>query len=70
MRERTKKEIQPRMTDIAGAMFYIGMGRNSTLRLVRECGAAKRVGRRLLVDLRVLDAALDALPEDRQNEEI
>lgn len=68
MRERTKSEIQPRMTDIAGAMIYVGMGRNSTLRLIRECGAAKRVGRRLLVDLRVLDAALDALPEEGQTE--
>lgn len=67
MKERIKADILPRMTDIEGAMIYIGMGRNSTLKLVRECGAAKRIGRRLLVDLRVLDRALDALPEDQNN---
>jgi len=66
MRERIKADILPRMTDIDGAMIYIGMGRNSTQKLVRECGAAKRIGRRLLVDLKVLDAYIDTLPKDEK----
>ena len=68
MKERTKAEVSPRMTDMDGAMFYLGLGRNSTIKIVHECGAAKRIGRRLLVDLRVLDTYLDALPKDQRDE--
>lgn len=62
MRKRTTCDLQPRLTDMRGAALYCGLGLNRTAELVREAGAAKKYGRRLLIDLRALDALIDELP--------
>lgn len=57
------ESIQPRLTDISGLMSYCGVGRNSALQLAQEAGAALKVGRRTVYDLRLIDLLIDDLPK-------
>lgn len=63
MRRRIRPDLQPRLTDMEGAAIYLGLGKNRATEIVKEAGAARRIGRRLLVDLRALDRVIDELPE-------
>lgn len=63
MRERTKPAVMPRMVDVNTACLYCGVGRNRGVQIISEAHAARKIGRRTLVDLRILDMALDELPE-------
>lgn len=63
MRKRNGCDPQPRMTDAAGVALYTGLGRNRAMEFAYHARAVKRFGRRILIDLRAVDAALDELPE-------
>ena len=64
MKAKTYQEIQPRMLNQKQAENYTGMGRNSLTEFSRRIGARRKVGRTVLYDRVILDAGLDALPED------
>ena len=40
---------------------YLGLGRVGSERFARDAGAERRIGRRCLYDVKVLDAAIDKL---------
>lgn len=63
MRKRNGCDPQPRMTDAAGLSLYVGLGRSRAMEFAYGAHAVKRFGRRILIDLRAVDAALDELPE-------
>lgn len=65
MRKRNTQvaSVTCRMTDLPGLCNYVGLGRNSALQLAKEAGAIRKYGRRTLFDLRLVDLALDDLPE-------
>ena len=64
MKAKTYQEIQPRMLTQKQAEVYTGLGRNSLTDFARRIGARRKVGRTVLYDRHVIDAGLDALPED------
>ena len=57
-------EVEPRMLTQKQAEVYTGLGRNSLTDFARRIGARRKVGRTVLYDRVILDAGLDALPED------
>ena len=64
MYKRTIPEhSEKRMFDVTELAEYIGMGVTRASQFGKKCGAAKRVGRRVLYDRKIVDAALDSLPE-------
>lgn len=50
-----------RMLSIKEAAAYCGLGLNRTREWMDEIGATRHFGSRVLFDVRVIDAALDAL---------
>ena len=52
-----------RLMSIDEAAIYVGLGRTATRVWVEEIGAIKRFGKRLLVDKKIVDAAIDAMGE-------
>lgn len=52
-----------RMLGIDEASQYIGMGRNYTRSLMREIGAERHFGRRVLFDKQIIDQALNEIKE-------
>lgn len=49
-----------RFTDIKGFMLYVGLGRNQALALANRIGCRRRVGRRVIYDLRMADRFFDS----------
>lgn len=64
MRAKAYQEVQPRMLNQKQAEAYTGMGRNSLVEFARKIGARRKIGRMVLYDRTVIDAGLDALPEE------
>lgn len=52
---------EKRMLSIEEAAFYAGMGRTKCREWLREIGATRKVGTRVLCDRKVIDAALDSM---------
>lgn len=50
---------EKRMLSVDEASFYTGMGRNTCREWLREIGAIRKIGRRVICDRKVIDAALD-----------
>ena len=48
------------------AEVYTGLGRNSLTNFARQIGARRKVGRTVLYDRKVIDAALDTMNEEQQ----
>lgn len=65
MNVKTYQEIQPRMLNQKQAESYTGMGRNSLMEFSRRIGARRKIGKKVLYDRRIIDAALDALEADQ-----
>ena len=61
---KERHEVEPRMLTQKQAEVYTGLGRNSLTDFARRIGARRKVGRTVLYDRHVIDAGLDALPED------
>ena len=57
-----------RLLSISEACAYIGVGRDSCIKLARKIGAERSIGRRRLYDKKVFDKYLDAL--NNKNEEV
>ena len=53
-----------RMLGIDEASQYIGMGRNYTRELMRQIGAERHFGRRVLFDKQIIDKALNQLGKE------
>lgn len=54
------KQNEIRFTDIKGFMLYVGLGRNQALALANRIGCRRRVGRRVIYDLRMADRFFDS----------
>ena len=61
MRAKEVQEIEARLLTQKQAETYTGMGRTALTAFVAGIGARRKVGRRVLYDKRVIDAALDAM---------
>lgn len=62
-RTRTNDLAGVRMMDARQLQDYLQLGKNSALIFGKECGAARKIGRRLLFDRVIIDKALDALEQ-------
>ena len=62
-RSRVTSELETRLLDIRGVCAYLGLGRNSSLKIVNKIGAERKFGRRTLYDKKVIDQYLDELTE-------
>lgn len=62
-RLENNSQYEVRMMNIDQLRAYLGLGRNKAMIFAKECGAEKRVGRRCLYDVRVIDQALDELEQ-------
>ena len=50
---------EKRMLSIEEAVFYTGMGRTKCRQWVKEIGAVRKIGTRVLCDRKIIDTALD-----------
>lgn len=57
----TIADSEKRLLSIEEAAQYIGQGINRTRTYMEEIGAVRKMGRRVLFDRNVIDAALDKL---------
>ena len=62
MNVKEYQDIEPRMLTQKQAETYTGMGRTVLNTFATDIGARRKIGRKVLYDKRVIDAALDALP--------
>jgi len=60
-RETTVILKDRRMLSIRDAMAYCSLGRNKTYELCDQIGALRKLGKRVLIDKRVLDAYFDKM---------
>lgn len=58
------KAIEPRMLSQKQAEEYTGMGRNTLAEFAGKVGARRKIGKKVLYDKRVIDAALDGMNSD------
>lgn len=58
------KAIEPRMLNQKQAEEYTGMGRNTLAEFAGKVGARRKIGKKVLYDKRVIDAALDGMNSD------
>lgn len=63
MRAKTYQDVQPRMLRQKQAETYTGLGRSSLEVFAEKIGARRKIGKAVLYDRNVIDAALDAMPE-------
>lgn len=61
MIERSEARVQPRLVGIRDFMVFTGLGRNSARDLGERIGCTRRLGGRVLYDLKVAGAYLDSL---------
>ena len=50
-----------RMLSVEEASFYTGLGRNTCREWLRKIGAIRKIGRRVVCDRHVIDAALNQM---------
>ena len=50
---------EKRMLSIEEAAFYIGMGRTKSRTWLKEIGAIRKIGSRVVCDRKIIDDALD-----------
>lgn len=55
----TAKELDPRLLSISELTHYTGLGTSKAREWAKEIGAVRKIGRRVLYDKRIIDAALD-----------
>lgn len=64
MRAKDYQEIAPRMLTQKQAEIYTGMGRTVLNSFASDIGARRKIGKKVLYDKRVIDAALDSMTEE------
>lgn len=57
----TRSYVQRRMLSVTEAADYCNLGPTKAREWFKEIGAEKRLGKRVLIDLKVVDEALDKL---------
>lgn len=60
-------QIPKRLLSVEEACGYIGLGRSAAKIYLDRIGAKRKIGRRVLYDKTVIDAALNAATEVEQN---
>lgn len=55
-----KGALEVRFTDIKGLMVYTSLGRNKAMELAKRIHAEHREGKRIIYDLRKIDAYFDS----------
>ena len=69
MRARTlTATIQPRLVPAGELAIYLSIGKNLAVELGTKCGARRQIGRRVLYDLRTIDATLDRIAAEQDAE--
>ncbi len=58
-----EKTLEPKTVDTEGLMEILGAGRKVAIRVGTEAGARIQVGRRVLWNLRKIEAYLDSISE-------
>ena len=68
---RRKREplYERRLLSLEDFALYTSLGRSAARELAISSGAVKKVGRRLLVDLKIADLAIDRLGDDTTRSE-
>ena len=61
MKPKEYARVEPRMLNQKQAEEYTGMGRNTLNDFAEKAGARRKIGKKVLYDRRVIDAALDAM---------
>lgn len=62
MNQRKRSEnADVRLFDVESLAAYLSIGKSGAIEFARNCGAEKRIGKRLLFDKKVLDKALDEM---------
>ena len=64
LKRSTDATMEKRMLDVKELAVYTGQGITRAGQFGKECGAARRFGRRVLYDRKVIDQALDALTNE------
>lgn len=62
MKSRNRIEVASRLIGKEELCSYLGLGKTSAVKFAVDAGAVKRIGRRCLYDVRILDKAIDNLP--------
>lgn len=65
MNELNKSTIKERYADVFDLMEYTSTGRNKAMELGEASGAKIKMGRRVVYDLRVIDAYMEKLRKDQ-----
>ena len=52
---------EKRMLSVEEAAFYIGMGRTKCREWLKQIGAIRKIGSRVVCDRKIIDAALDSM---------
>ena len=60
MNDKEGKVIQPRLVGISDFMLWTGLGRNSAAEFGEQIGCRRRIGGRVLYDLKVASKYLDS----------
>lgn len=66
MYKSNEKPLKSRLVSMASGAEYSGLGVSSFRKFANENGALIKIGGRTLVDLNVLNRAIDALHADRK----
>lgn len=65
MTKRIYQEGENRFMNWQGLCAYLGLGRNSAMKVANDCGATVRFGRSVRYDRNKLDAALEEMAETK-----
>lgn len=59
--KRERNEIKPRLMGITELMNYLSIGRAKAAEVATNAGACKRLGKRVLYDVKLIDSYIDTL---------
>lgn len=61
MNRRERTGVVSRLIGADELMVYLGLGKTSAVRFAQKAGATRKIGRRTLYDVKVLDKVIDEL---------
>jgi hypothetical protein len=67
MNRKINYDFEKRMLSIEECQSYIGLGKNSTRKLMKDIGAERKIGSRCLYDKHVIDNYLDSFISGENN---
>lgn len=64
----SETKVAPRLLSISQLSQYTGLGKTKARTWADEIGAVRKIGTRTLFDKQVIDAALDSVKEEGEND--